>query len=291
MEFIIVTGMSGSGKSSCIEVLEDIGFFCIDNMPPQLISNFAEICSESRNEKGEKISKVAIVTDIRGGAMFLKISDCISLLKNTDGIDLKVLFLEAAKEVLMKRYSETRRKHPLDEVSGGDLVKAIDAEYELLTEIRALADYIIDSSTLTATQLKEQIAELFLEKPSDRMIVSCMSFGFKYGVPGEADLVFDVRCLPNPFYVPELKHKTGLDSDVREYVMNSSQSKEFEMKIYDMIDFLIPLYISEGKSRLVIAFGCTGGKHRSITFAHRAAKHFRERERRVREVHRDIDKK
>lgn len=291
MEFIIVTGISGSGKSSCIQVLEDIGFFCIDNMPPQLISNFAEICSESRNDSGEKISKVAIVTDIRGGALFLKLSDSISALKNTDGIDLKVLFLEASREVLMKRYSETRRKHPLDEVSHGDLARAIDAEIELLADIRANADYIIDSSLLTATQLKEQIAELFLEKIGDRMVVSCMSFGFKYGVPGEADLVFDVRCLPNPFYVPELKHKTGLDADVREFVMNSEESHLFESKVFEMIDFLIPLYVREGKSRLVIAFGCTGGKHRSITFAHRAAEHFRETECVVREVHRDIDKK
>lgn len=291
MEFIIVTGISGSGKSSCIQVLEDIGFFCIDNMPPQLISNFAEICSESRNDSGERISKVAIVTDIRGGALFLKLLDSISALKNTDGIELKVLFLEASREVLMKRYSETRRKHPLDDVSGGDLAKAIDAEIELLSDIRENADYIIDSSLLTATQLKEQIAELFLDKPGDRMIVSCMSFGFKYGVPGEADLVFDVRCLPNPFYVPELKHKTGLDSEVRDFVMNSEESRSFESKVYDMIDFLIPLYVREGKSRLVIAFGCTGGKHRSITFAHLAAEHFRETECVVREVHRDIDKK
>ena len=291
MEFIIVTGISGSGKSSCIQVLEDIDYFCIDNMPPQLISNFAEICSESRNDKGEKISKVAIVTDIRGGELFLKLSDSIAKLKNTDDFNVKVLFLEANKDVLMKRYSETRRKHPLDEVSGGDLSKAIDAEIELLSEIRANADYIIDSSLLTSTQLKEQIAELFLDKPGDRMILSFMSFGFKYGVPGEADLVFDVRCLPNPFYVPELKHKTGLDKDVRDYVMNSEQSAEFENKIYDMIEFLIPLYVREGKSRLVIAFGCTGGKHRSITFAHRAAEHFREKECNVREVHRDIEKK
>ena len=291
MEFIIITGLSGSGKSSAVKVLEDIGFFCIDNMPPQLISNFAEICSESRNDSGEKISKVAIATDIRGGALFLKLSDCVNQLKNIDGISLKLLFLEASKEVLMKRYSETRRKHPLDDASNGDLSKAIDAEIELLSDIRTHADYIIDSSLITSTQLKEQIAELFLAKPDSRMIISCMSFGFKYGVPGEADLVFDVRCLPNPFYVPELKNKTGLDKDVRDYVMNSPDSETFERKIYDMTDFLLPLYVSEGKSRLVIAFGCTGGKHRSITFAHRAAEHFREKGCNIREVHRDIDKK
>ncbi len=291
MEFIIVTGISGSGKSSCIQVLEDIGFFCIDNMPPQLIKNFAEICSESRNEQGERISKVAIVTDIRGGALFLKLADSISELKNTDGIDFKVLFLEASKDVLIKRYSETRRKHPLYDVSGGELSKAIDAEIALLSDIRESADYIIDSSLLTATQLKEQIAQLFLDKPDDRMIISCMSFGYKYGVPAEADLVFDVRCLPNPFYVPELKHKTGLCEEVRDYVMQSAESADFEKKIFDMVDFLIPLYVREGKSRLVVAFGCTGGKHRSITFAHRAAEYFRAKNGNVREVHRDIDKK
>ncbi len=285
MEFIIVTGMSGGGKSSAIKVLEDIGYFCIDNMPPQLIPNFAAICSEN----GE-INRVAIVTDIRGGTLFLKLSECISGLVNTDGIDVKVLFLEASKEVLMKRYSETRRKHPLDEVSGGDLSKAIDAEAELLSEIHANADYIIDSSLLTTAQLKGQIAGLFLDMPSDSIIVSCMSFGFKYGVPGEADLVFDVRCLPNPFYVPELKHKTGLDAEVRDYVMKYEQSQILENKIWDMVDFLLPCYISEGKSRLVIAFGCTGGKHRSITFAERTASYLREKECKVRIVHRDIEK-
>ena len=286
MEFVIVTGMSGSGKSSCIKVLEDIGFFCIDNMPPALIPNFAEMCNENC-----EITKVAIVTDIRGGVMFFKLAECVSGLKNTDGIDVKVLFLEASREVLINRYSETRRKHPLDSVSDGDISKAIDAEAELLSDVRAHADYIIDSSLLTSTQLKEQIAELFLDKPSDRMIISCMSFGFKYGVPKEADLVFDVRCLPNPFYVPELKHKTGLDSEVRDYVMNYEQSRELENKIRDMVDFLLPLYLREGKSRLVIAFGCTGGKHRSITFAKRLADYYIEKECRVHVVHRDIDKK
>lgn len=288
MEFIIVTGMSGSGKSSCVKVLEDIGFFCIDNMPPALIPNFAALCNEMDGDNG--IQRVAIVTDIRGGTMFFKLSERVSELKNTDGINVKVMFLEASKEVLMKRYSETRRKHPLDEISDGDLSKAIDAEYELLSEVRARADYIIDSSLLTSTQLKDQIAGLFLDRPSDRMIISCMSFGFKYGVPGEADLVFDVRCLPNPFYVPELKQKTGLDAEVRDYVMNSEESRVLEGKIREMVDFLLPLYIKEGKSRLVIAFGCTGGKHRSITFAERTAEYFRNGGYNVRNVHRDIVK-
>lgn len=285
MTFLIVTGLSGSGKSSCVRVLEDIGFFCIDNMPPQLIPNFAEMCAKNR-----EIERVAIVTDIRGGAMFLKLSENLSQLRAINGVEVKILYLEASKEVLMNRYNETRRKHPLEEAAGGDLSKAIDAEMTLLTDIRACADYIIDSSLLTSRQLQEQVSGLFLENPSDRMLVSCMSFGFMYGVPGEADLVFDVRCLPNPFYVPELKRLTGLDEAVRDFVMKHPQSVEFEKKIFDMAEFLLPLYVSEGKSRLVIAFGCTGGKHRSVTFAKRTAEHLESAGFLVREVHRDIDK-
>ncbi len=286
MEFVIVTGMSGSGKSSAAKVLEDIGYFCVDNMPPQLIPNFAAICSENGD-----IKKVAIVTDIRGGAMFSGLAESVSGLRNTDGIDTKLLYLESTKETLMKRYSETRRLHPLNEMAGGSLSKAIDAEIGMLADVRAHADYIIDSSLLTTAQLKEQIAGLFMDKPTDRMIVSCMSFGFKYGIPNDADLVFDVRCLPNPFYVPELKRRTGLDAEVRDYVMDSEQSLTLEAKIRDMVDFLLPMYVREGKSRLVIAFGCTGGKHRSITFAKRTADYLAERDFRVSEVHRDIDKK
>lgn len=289
MEFLIVTGMSGSGKSSCIRVLEDIGFFCIDNMPPALIPSFAALCGE-KQEISHEINKVAIVTDIRGGIMFLKLSECISELKSTDGIEVHVLFLEASKSVLMKRYSETRRRHPLDDVSDGDLSKAIDAEQELLSNVRTKADYIIDTSFITSAQLKEQIAGMFLEKPDDRMIISTMSFGFKYGVPGEADLVFDVRCLPNPFYVPELKHKTGLDAEVRDYVMQFEEAQTLMDKIIGLLDYLIPLYVKEGKSRLVIAFGCTGGKHRSITFAELVAQRLRGSGSVVRTMHRDKEK-
>ena len=284
MEFVIVTGLSGSGKSSAVKVLEDIGYFCIDNMPPQLIPDFAAMCNDN-----DEITKVAIVTDIRGGAMFFKLGDSITKL-HIHGIDVKVLFLEASREVLIKRYKETRRKHPLEEASEGDVTKAIDAEIELLGSIRENADYIVDSSMLSTGQLKEQIAGLFLEKASDGMLVSCMSFGFKYGAPGEADLVFDVRCLPNPFYIPELKHKTGLDKEVRDYVMSFPQSTTLQDKLFDLIEFLIPHYVTEGKSRLVIAFGCTGGKHRSVTFAEHTAAYLRRRDFRVRTLHRDIEK-
>lgn len=285
MEFVIVTGLSGSGKSSAVKVLEDIGYFCIDNMPPQLIPAFAAICNDNVD-----IKKVAIVTDIRGGVMFFKLEESIARL-HVRGIDVKVLFLEASREVLSKRYKETRRKHPLDEASNGDIVKAIDAEIELLGPIRENADYIVDSSLLSTGQLKEQIAGLFLEKASDGMMLSCMSFGFKYGAPGEADLVFDVRCLPNPFYLPELKHKTGLDKEVRDYVMSFPQSMELQDKLFELISFLIPHYVTEGKSRLVIAFGCTGGKHRSVTFAEQTAAYLRKSDLKVRTLHRDIEKK
>ncbi len=285
MEFVIVTGISGSGKSSAVKVLEDIGYFCIDNMPPQLIPDFAAICHDNKD-----ISKIAIVTDIRGGALFFKLSDSITQL-HIRGINVKVLFLEASREVLIKRYKETRRKHPLDEASGGDIAKAIDAEIELLGSIRENADYIVDSSLLSTGQLKEQIAGLFLEKASDGMMVSCMSFGFKYGAPGEADLVFDVRCLPNPFYIPELKEKTGLDKEVQDYVMSHKQSTMLRDKLFDLISFLIPHYVTEGKSRLVIAFGCTGGKHRSVTFAEQTAAYLRGKDLKVRILHRDAKKK
>lgn len=285
MELVIVTGLSGSGKSTAVKVMEDIGYFCVDNMPPQLVPQFAQICRENGD-----ISKVAVVTDIRGGVMFSGLADVVSSLKNTDGMEIHVLFLQSSKEILLKRFSETRRLHPLNEAADGNLSKAIDMEIQALDNIRALADYIIDSSLISAAQLKEQVAGLFMDKPTDRMTITCMSFGFKYGVPNDADLVFDVRCLPNPFYVAELKHKTGLDEEVRSYVMNAEQSQTLEEKIRDMADFLIPMYVKEGKSRLVIAFGCSGGKHRSITFAKRTSDYLLEKGLRVREVHRDIAK-
>ena len=240
------------------------------------------------NENSE-ISKVAIVTDIRGGAMFFKLSECIVKL-HIAGIDVKVLYLEANKETLMKRYKETRRKHPLYDIANGDIDNAISAEADILQPIREVADYYIDTSLLSTAKLKETVLNLFLENVSDSMVISCMSFGFKYGVPDEADLVFDVRCLPNPFYVPELKRKTGMDREVREFVMKHEKAQILEAKLFDLIDFLVPEYISEGKSQLVIAFGCTGGKHRSVTFAENMFAHLNHKDYKVRIMHRDITK-
>lgn len=286
MNFLIVTGLSGSGKSGAINVLEDIGYYCIDNIPPQLIPKFAEICLKSE----KIIHNVAIVTDIRGGELFLELDKGLGYFKD-NAIEYKILFLDSTDEVLIKRYKETRRRHPLDEVSHGSIQRAIAMEREMLMSVREKADYYIDTSELSMAQLKETVYGLFLDNPADSMVVKVMSFGFKFGCSREADLVFDVRCLPNPFYIPELKEHTGLESCVSDYVMQFKQSKELLKKLEDLIDFFVPLYHHEGKSQLVIAFGCTGGKHRSVTFAESIYKHLEENGVKCRISHRDISKK
>jgi len=284
MKFLIVTGLSGSGKSGAVNVLEDIGYYCIDNIPPQLIPKFAEICLGNG-----QMQKVAIVTDIRGGELFFELDKGLKYLKDNH-LETSILFLDASDEVLIKRYKETRRKHPLDEQCHGSLQKAITTERDVLASVREVADYYIDTSELSMNQLKETVYSLFLDNPNNSMVVKVISFGYKYGVSREADLVFDVRCLPNPFYIPELKHHTGLESCVSDYVLSFDQSAELVKKLEDLLDFLIPLYIHEGKSQLVIAFGCTGGKHRSVTFAEAIYKYLREKKMRCRISHRDIEK-
>ncbi len=290
MKFLIVTGLSGSGKSGAVNVLEDIGYYCIDNIPPQLIPKFADICIQSKGQ----MSKVAIVTDIRGivtdsdGNAMEELDDGIAYIR-TLGAEVKVLFLDASDDTLFKRYKETRRKHPLDEQSHGSLQSAVTTERTILEKIREKSDYYIDTSDMLLAQLKDTVIDLFMDNPDDRMSVKLMSFGFKYGMCREADLVFDVRCLPNPFYIPELRKHTGLESCVRDYVMSFDQSKELDAKLKDLIDFLIPLYRHEGKTQLVIAFGCTGGKHRSVTFAENICAYLTEKEIKSRVCHRDIE--
>lgn len=282
MDFLIVTGLSGAGKSRTVDALEDIGFFCIDNMPPKLISKFAEIATQS----GSKLSKVAVVTDVRGGELFNDFIEELDLLKTLD-FSYKLLFLDCKTPVLVQRYKETRRKHPLIDHTSS-IEEAVIMEREMLLQARERADYIIDTTHLSAMQLKERISNIFLDNISNGMLINCMSFGFKYGVPAEADLVFDVRCLPNPFYIDKLKYKTGLEDEVKEYVMAWPQSRELRDKLFDLIDYLIPLYLSEGKSQLIIAVGCTGGKHRSITFAEEIYSHLLEQGKKVTVNHRDI---
>ena len=284
MKFLVVTGLSGAGKSGAVNVLEDIGFYCIDNIPPELIPKFAEICMRS----GRQMKKVAIVTDIRGGDMFPKVGETLEYLKTLSGIEVSVMFLDASDDTLIRRYKETRRRHPLDEKYGGDLEYAIAEERRVLGVIRDKADYYVDTTDLSMSQLRENIKALFLNDPGEGIAVKVMSFGYKYGISREADLVFDVRCLPNPYYIEELKYHTGQEDCVRDYVMSFEQSKEFEAKLFDMMDFLIPLYIREGKTSLVIAFGCTGGKHRSVTFAERMYDHLSKKGIKTRIWHRDI---
>ena len=284
MKFLIVTGLSGSGKSGAVNALEDIGYYCIDNIPPQLIPKFADICMQSNGQ----MDKVAIVTDIRGGDMFYQLDGGLEYLRHS-GPDVKLLFLDASDDVLIKRYKETRRRHPLDEQCHGSLLSAITKERSVLSGIREAADYYIDTSDMTMAQLRDTVTDLFMDNPDDRMAVKVMSFGFKYGMCREADIVLDVRCLPNPYYIPELKKHTGLESCVRDYVMSFEQSKELEKKLRDLIDFLLPLYRHEGKTSLVIAFGCTGGKHRSVTFAENMHTYLEEKGVRTRVTHRDIE--
>lgn len=283
MQFVIITGMSGSGKSSAVNVLEDIGYYCVDNMPPELIPKFANICSQSDG----KIDKVAFVVDIRGGDLFLKLQDTVKQLQG-EGVSLKILFLDSSDDVIVRRYKETRRKHLLDEVSYGNIRKAIETEREILRPIKAQADFYIDTSRSSTAQFKERLYSIFLGN-NEFMHIDVQSFGFKFGAMSEGDLVFDVRCLPNPFYVPELKNKTGLDKDVYDYVLSFDEAKVLLGKLTDLIDYLIPLYEKEGKSQLVIAFGCTGGKHRSVTFAEAVAEHLRKQGHRIRITHRDIN--
>ncbi|MBQ1464766.1 MAG: RNase adapter RapZ [Ruminococcus sp.] len=289
MKLLIVTGMSGSGKSSVMDVMEDIGYYCIDNIPPKLIRQFVELCKKT--DTG--IDQIAVAVDIRTGDMFAEIFRCWQELKNDDSVEVKVLFIEASDEVLIKRYKETRRKHPLDEKFNGNLHAAIHYEWKQLSQLREIADYYMETSNLSTSDLKEQVKALFLENKSDSLVIKVMSFGFKYGVSTESDLVFDVRCLPNPYYLPELRNHTGCESCVRDYVMSFEQSQTLFNKLTDLLDYLIPLYIKEGKSQLVVAFGCTGGKHRSITFAELMAKHLTDSGFKVQKYHRDItrDKK
>ena len=285
MQLVIITGMSGSGKSTAMRVLEDIGFYCIDNLPPLLIPKFVDICEQTEGS----LNKVAIAVDIRTGDMFSEIYTSIQSLRAEMHEQLKVIFTEASDDVLLRRYKETRRKHPLEGKSNS-LLEAIRLEREQLQPLQSVSDYYIETSRLSTSQLGEEVRSLFLEHKTDSMLIKVMSFGYKFGLSTEADLVFDVRCLPNPYYIPELKMHTGCESCVRDYVMSFPQSKELLHKITDLLEFLLPLYIAEGKSQLVVAFGCTGGKHRSVTFAELVGDALQEKEYRIHKLHRDIAK-
>lgn len=261
MRFVIVTGMSGGGKRTALKMLEDMGFYCVDNLPVALIEKFVELIVTPNSE----ITKVALGLDVRAGQSFEEVEHILGNLRK-NGYSFDMLFMEATDSVLLKRYKESRRMHPLS--PEGRVEEGISKERKILGPIREISDYVIDTSKLLTRELKEELDRIFLKNEEyNSLMITVMSFGFKYGIPADADLVFDVRFLPNPFYIDELKHKTGEDKEVQDYVMSFPEAKEFSEKLTDMVRFLIPNYVKEGKYQLVIAVGCTGGKHRSVTLA------------------------
>ena len=286
MEFVILTGLSGAGKTRAMHAMEDIGFYCVDNLPPALIPVFYDLCDKSEGIQ----RRIAVVTDTRGGELFKSFFSALESLKAQDR-PYKILFLDSADAVLVNRFQETRRKHPLAEAMQGSLEQAVRLEREMLRPVKEVSDYVIDTSNIPVASLKTRIADLFLQHDSDAIAVHCISFGFKHGLPLEADLVFDVRCLPNPFYIDALRNLTGLDAPVRDYVMQCEETKGFKSRFTDMIDYMLPLYVKEGKSQLVIAVGCTGGHHRSVALAQYMHDHLVEKGVHASVTHRDIAQK
>lgn len=262
MELLIVTGLSGAGKSLAMHALEDIGYFCIDNIPTGLLPRLVDFAQQSES----MLQKVAVVLDIRSARSSRELAQALCELDQRES-PFQLLFLDASDEVLQRRYKETRRRHPISISDGLSTTEALARERQILRPLYERADYILDTSLLSPAQHKQRICALFLDKQQQSMALTILSFGFKYGTPKEADIVWDVRCLPNPYYVPELKEKTGLDQEVVEYVMASEASRQLLAKLEELLALTLPLYVKEGKSQLTIAIGCTGGKHRSITFA------------------------
>ena len=261
MRFVVVTGMSGGGKATAIKILEDEGYYCVDNLPVRLIDKFMELVFMP----GSNVDKVVLGLDVRADRPFVYVEEVLTALRDR-GYEYDILFMDASDETLIKRYKETRRAHPCE--PQGRVEDGIRKEREILRQIKKKADYVFDTSNLLVRELREELIRIFVDNEKyNSLIVSVMSFGFKYGIPTDADLVFDVRFLPNPYYVEELKHLTGNDRPVSDFVLSFPQTTQFREKLADMIRFLIPHYVEEGKNQLVIAIGCTGGQHRSVTMA------------------------
>lgn len=284
VELIVITGLSGAGRTQAMQSLEDQGFFCVDNLPPTFLVKFAELCAQSRG----KVSKAAIVCDLRGGEFFSSLSEALSNLEK-EGFRLQVLFLDASDETLIRRYKESRRRHPLS--PQGRVLDGIQAERQQLEDLRIRADTIIDTSNLSSQQLRSKVAELFSKtKGLRQMAVSVISFGFKYGIPLDADLVMDVRFLPNPFYIQALRPLTGEHILVQDYVFGNTMAQEFMEKYLALLEFILPNYVKEGKTHLVIGIGCTGGQHRSVAIAERVGQFLMERQYSISVKHRDAAK-
>jgi len=284
MEFVIISGMSGAGKSRAASFMEDMGYFCVDNLPVPLIAKFAELGMAGSEEYG----RVVLVTDVRAGAMFDRLFQALDELE-TMKCPYRILFMDSGDDVIIKRYKESRRSHPLAEECES-LEAAIARERSMLQPLRRRADYVIDTSELPTAKLKGELRRLFRREADggEGMQVNVTSFGFKHGLPLEADLVLDVRFLPNPFYITELRHLTGLDQGVRDYVFQSNQAQEFLGRLSGLLEFLLPRYVEEGKTALVIAIGCTGGHHRSVAIAHELAQSIARQGYTVTENHRDL---
>ena len=285
LHIMIISGLSGSGKSTAMKALEDSGYYCIDNMPATLIPTFIELCQHSTRG----VSKVAIVVDIRGKEFLEDFQKRIQNLRKK-GHDVKIIFLESANDILIRRYSETRRSHPVGKEQGLPLPEAVKKERGEMAFLREIADEVIDTSDLTVHQLRDSIMERLMPSPTKQMKTTLLSFGYSYGLPAEADIVMDVRLLPNPFFVRELRALTGKDKEVKDYVLKQEETATFLQQFSEMIKYLIPLYEKEGKSYLTIAVGCTGGKHRSVVITEQLATMVGQQGKEITVRHRDIER-
>ncbi|MCI9610072.1 MAG: RNase adapter RapZ [Oscillibacter sp.] len=285
MEILIISGLSGGGKSKAASFLEDSGFYIVDNMPAAMILKFAEFCAGG----GGRYARVALVYDVRTAESFTELFEVLDKLKGMEGV-CRMLFLDASPAAIIKRYKETRRRHPLEKETNS-LEEAVETERELMLPVKERADFVIDTTRLSTAKLRQELLHIFSgEGEQAGMTVSVTSFGFKYGLPLEADLVLDVRFMPNPFYMEGLRHQTGLDKPVSDYVFSFQQTQDFLRKVEDLLRFTLPLYAEEGKTGLVIAIGCTGGHHRSVAIAHALAEFVREQGYQTMEHHRDMDR-
>ena len=287
MEFVIISGMSGAGKTSALHIMEDIGYYCVDNIPTSLLQTLYKLCKDSSDKA---MKRVAVVVDVRGNGDYeVMYDDLENFKKNNEGVS--ILYIDAKVDSLIVRYKETRRRHPLTErLKDGSVAAAVKEEQRLLVPVKTLADYSIDTTFMSIKQLRERIISMFLENSSNSIMITFMSFGFKYGIPLESDLIIDVRCLPNPFYIAELKEHTGLEKCIQDYVLDSEETQEFVKRLIDWLDYSLPLYLKEGKSELVVGIGCTGGKHRSVAIAELLDNYFMEKGYKCIVQHRDVKK-
>ena len=285
-DLVLLTGVSGAGKSTAMGFMEDIGYYCIDNMPAELVGTFISLI-----EKSDSYNKIAIVTDVRSRGVYNEFRKNVQKLMDSNDYTVRTIYLDIKNHVALRRYKLTRRKHPYADKFNGSIEDALNYEKEILAPVREKAGYIIDTSDLTANQLRERLAQILLGDDKEVMNLHVMSFGFKHGIPTDADFVLDVRCLPNPYWIESMRDKTGLDQEVKDYVFSFEEAHEIFERLKNLLDYLNPLYIREGKSQIVIAIGCTGGNHRSVVFAEALKDYFSRKWDNVTVNHRDINRK